>query len=393
MEWLIWKRFEILFISFILFNSCGNGGVEAWKATIVSSGSRFSCAITTEGGVKCWGANDENQLGTGTKYELDLCGMENDRVCIPRPVDVVGLEERIVDIDAGGTHVCVLTASGGVKCWGSDSNGRLGGEVEDINKPVDVTGLSSGVVAISAGGHSCALMSTGDAKCWGPGPLGDGTWEDSSVPVDVTGVSGEVTAVSAGGLHSCVITTDSGLKCWGHDVTGRSDEVNDHDSAVLVDFPTLSSGVKAVSNHALGCAITTSDNVKCWSYWYDSEYPEDVSGFSGELNAITTGLNHACALTSGGAVKCWGDNMNGQLGDGTTNTYSDNSYKNPPVNVVGLSSGVISISAGLYHTCAVTSEGSVVCWGYYWDGQLGRKSTPDDRVGIGPVTIPGTETE
>jgi hypothetical protein len=103
-----------------------------------------------------------------------------------------------------------------VKCWG-DTFGTT---------PVDVTGLTSGVAAVSAGGvHACALITAGGVKCWGDndyGQLGNGTTMDSSTPVDVTGPISGATAVSAGSYHTCAIATAGGaLKCWGWNSTGQ----------------------------------------------------------------------------------------------------------------------------------------------------------------------------
>jgi alpha-tubulin suppressor-like RCC1 family protein len=155
----------------------------------IAAGAFHTCALTEAGGVKCWGDNTQKQLGNGpTSYSavpLDVPGLLNGMTAIAAGVGSVEGLEKII-----GTHTCALTASGGVKCWGNNDNGQLGeGKAVTKDTPVDVIGLKSGVKAIAVGGyHSCALLTTGQAKCWGDndrGQLGNGTTADSLIPLDV----------------------------------------------------------------------------------------------------------------------------------------------------------------------------------------------------------------
>jgi hypothetical protein len=180
-----------------------SGGVTA------IAGAFHSCAITRAGGVKCWGLNDYGQLGDGTTSGRST------------PVDVSGLSGGVTAIAVGSAHSCALSSAGGVKCWGANYYGQLGdGTTSDRSTPVDVSGLRGGVTAIAVGSaHSCALSSAGGVKCWGlnsAGQLGDGTTRNRSTPVDVSGLRGGVTAIAAGGRHSCALTRTGGVKCWGY---------------------------------------------------------------------------------------------------------------------------------------------------------------------------------
>jgi hypothetical protein len=193
----------------------GDGSLTSGVVAI-TAGAFHTCALTSGGGVKCWGMNHLGQLGS---FPLTSSAA---------PRDVSGLTSGVVALDAGDHHTCALTAAGGVKCWGWAENGQLGdGDTNATYKvpPVDVIGLATGVVALSGGGvHSCALGSGGGVKCWGAnfrGQLGDGTNIERPTPVDVTGLSSGITAIAAGGQHTCALTSATGVLCWGENDDGE----------------------------------------------------------------------------------------------------------------------------------------------------------------------------
>jgi alpha-tubulin suppressor-like RCC1 family protein len=355
----------------------------------VSAGNHHTCAVTVGRGVKCWGINTTGQSGTG----------DNNRVGYLTPVDVAGLARGVRAIDAGSQHTCALTTAGAVTCWGLDHDGRLG-FMHRAGRllPRRAAGLARGVAAISAGdNHTCALTTAGGVRCWGAGSdgqLGNGQRTRTMTPVGVVGLDRGVRAVSAGGGSSlgftCAVTDAGGAKCWGAGYGGQlGNGALTRFQPVPVDVVGLTSGVRAVSTgiqHA--CALTTAGGVKCWGSNTQGQLgngarpgtsttPVDVAGLASGVSALVTGGGHSCALVAGGAVKCWGINNDGQLGNGTTTS------SNTPVDVVGLGGPVKGLSAGLIHVCALMSAGSIKCWGSNSIGQLGdgtkvRRTRPVD---------------
>ena len=306
----------------------------------------------------------------------------------------------------GDGHACVLTTAGGVKCWGNNEYGQLGdGTTTHRYLPVNVVGLSSGVVAVSTGyRHSCALLSGGTMKCWGKNflfALGDGTPTNRSTPVDVQGLSG-ATAITAGGDHTCALIGLSDLKCWGYNGDGELGIGNTTNKSTPTSIIGGQNLIAVAAGYSHTCALTSSNTVKCWGvydracgtfgcgfqYWTS---PQAIGALGNDVTAISTGQYFSCALTTGGAVKCWGDNYYDQLGDlgGTGTPGDDNPDPLTPFPISGLDSGVISISAGYRHACAQLSNGTERCWGDNATGQLGDGSTERRMT---PVTVAGLNT-
>ncbi len=368
--------------------------VSPFGAAQISAGGGHTCALTTVGGVQCWGGNWYGQLGDGTTTErLAAAG-------------VVGLASGVLTIASGSGHNCVLTTGGAVKCWGRNNDGQLGdGTMVDRPTPVAVSGLASGVAAIAVGGHhSCALTAAGGVKCWGwnnYGQLGGGDVDmyvdERLTPWDVSGLTSGVTAITAGDYHSCALMAGGGVKCWGSNDDGQLgsgtvgvDRYAPTDVSSSTGTGTLT-GIAAIASNmgAHTCALTKTGGVKCWGYNSDGQlgdgtttdrlFPVDVVGLASAVTAVAVGEYHSCALTAAGGVKCWGDNL-GQLGDGTTTRRST------PVGVSGLASGAAAVSAGTLHTCAITVAGAALCWGNNIDGRLGDGTNASSTV---PVPVKG----
>ncbi len=350
---------------------------------VISSWEDHTCAPMSGSGMQCWGANDQGQLGDGTTTARST------------PVAVSGLTTGVSAVATGFQFSCAVTSGGGVKCWGTNANGELGtGTVTSSTTPVDVAGLTAGVVAITAGlEHACAVTSGGAVACWGGGTL---------LPVFVSGLTSGVVALAAGDYHTCALTSGGAVRCWGSNTGGQLGNGTTNDSSTPVDVTGLTSGVIAVvANSYYACALTKNGGVKCWG---DNSYgelgdgtttertsPVGVSGLSSGATRLAAGRYHACAVTTAGGVRCWGSNSSGQLGDDTTTD------RWTPVAVTGLARPIVAVTAGLHHTCVLTSGGGVQCWGDDTSGQLGDgrlllSTVPVGVVGFGKTAATVTLT-
>ena len=295
-------------------------------------------------------------------------------------------------ISSGLDHTCALVSDGSVKCWGLNDYGQLGNNsTTNSSVPVHVSGLT-GVTQISTGAHhTCALVSGGAIKCWGRndyGQFGNNSTTSSSVPVDGPVLTG-VTQISAGGHHTCALVSGGAVKCWGQGDWGQLGNNSTADSPVPVDVSSLTGATQISAGYEHTCALV-SGVVKCWGYGYygqlgnnstsDSWVPVDVSGIT-DATRVAAGGEHACALVSGGGAKCWGLDLEGQLGDNSTTNSS------VPVAVWGLT-GATGISASLgSNTCAIVASGGAKCWGRNPYGQLGNGTSGTGTYSSVPVDV------
>ena len=297
----------------------------------------------------------------------------------------------------GDAHSCALGETGAVACWGYNGDGELGnGTGVDSLTPVDVDGLGAAVSDLASGElHTCAVLDGGGVKCWGynaSGQLGNGTTDDALAPLPVTNLDNAVQVDGAEDDFTCAVTISAAAKCWGNNEDGHLGNGATANQSTPVQVSGLNSGVDAVSaggNHA--CALMADHAVRCWSSGFQGQLGNGTEG-PGSLTPIvvhdlddaveiTTGAFHSCALTTQQQVYCWGSNAIGQLGDGT------NTNRSEPVLVTGLGD-VIHIAGGYYHTCAVREDGSVWCWGGNQSGQLGDGTLNASNVPVRVTLAP-----
>jgi Regulator of chromosome condensation (RCC1) repeat len=345
---------------------CGNvcpvacSGGSCVVAATVAVGNSHACALLSNGTVRCWGDNSMGQLGSA--------GVSSSVT----PVPVIDLE-NVTAITAGGCHNCAVISGGSVKCWGCNDHGELGdGSTDDKPSPTEVAGLSP-VVEISCGPtHTCAVTSSGQIACWGgnsDGQLGTG---GPSAPVPsptvVPGLNAAI-GVAAGLGRTFVTLKDGTVECWGSHADG----------VCTLSPPAVVEGFFGAAEVAVGahsaCAAYSDGTVTCFGYnstgqlghggLLDSVTPVEVWGV-GDAIRVGAGDAHACALLEQyGGVRCWGNNANGELGQGFVGGYST-----LPVQVSGID-GAKWLALGATTSCAGLSNGSVECWGTLSNGSPG----------------------
>lgn len=354
-------------------NFFASGGVPPYKYSVLSGMG----SVNEKSGVY----TAPTETGTDTVRVTDASETTVD-ASITITSDAFGLHRLAL----GYGHSCAL-AMGSVKCWGDNRFGQIGnGTMVDWKIPVPVLGLGKNVLSITSGyNHTCALANGGMAKCWGDnrfGQIGDGSDVNSTRPETVFGLHSGVQAVSAGQFHTCAIVRGA-VYCWGSNRRGQLGNGTTQQSSIPVPVKGLGEGVVAIgSGAAHSCALTKDGAVKCWGYNYSGQLgdgtltdrltPVEVKGLTTGVQAVFVGGHHSCAMKNGG-LQCWGNNGLGQLGI--------NSTKNSliPVDVEGMTGQLKYVAAGFYHTCAWVESGGAKCWGYNRDGQAGGETSEPHR--------------
>lgn len=357
------------------------------RFTTVTSGFFHSCALDADGKAWCWGDNYYGQ--TGQSAPGTPC--DHTSVCTMRPAPVE-TTLRFTAISAGTTHTCAIAADSSAWCWGGGYNagrGILGDStLTQSAKPVAVAG---GVrfKTISAGGRlTCALSVDDRGYCWGSGGyIGDGGHSDALTPREVAG-DYRFISLAVGTSHGCGISSDHALYCWGDNTSGELgrgflDNVLSATQGVSVKptrVITTMSFESVVGGGGHTCAITTDATVACWGDNHVGEVgtgepgppvlkPILVSG-SISFSAISAGAAHTCGIDQDGIVQCWGGNWFGGLGDGTSTAANTGSERGIPKPIKS-SQRFTQIALGGSHTCALATDGRLWCWGDKARGQMG----------------------
>lgn len=357
----------------------------------LGTGISHTCTLTVQHTVKCWGSNQQGQLGDGTKNPHSVASI------------VENSPTHTLVVVGGTSHSCALDGDGTVKCWGLNKDGQAGDGTNQTYKTslVSVVGLgpdtNAGQVRASAiasfGNHTCAIIVDGTVRCWGNnsnGQLGDGSSNNiRNTPVIVPGLTG-VLAITAGEKHSCALKSSGQVWCWGNNADGQLGDGTSTQRTAPVQVITLTNAVAIAAGSYHTCAIVgnASKDVYCWGKNDMGQIGNGSAGGGQFLptliasNAIDLALGgeHSCALMSDNTSKCWGSNTFGQLGDGTKN---DRLLPTLTQNMPALR----SMSAGGTHTCGRRKTDDVtICWGNNLQGQLGNSSQSDSVLPVAVIS-------
>jgi alpha-tubulin suppressor-like RCC1 family protein len=327
--------------------------ITTLRFTYLTAGSYHTCGLTENGEAYCWGWNDTGQLGNGTQ------------TTVSGPVAVSG-GHRFVSLVAGLSFTCGLADDGAAYCWGLNGLGQLGTTTSETctdwlgnslpcsTTPVPVSG-GHRFAALATGGrrdHNCGLTAGGTALCWGMGGFGqlgttegleycgpegysgEGSWDCSATPLPVAGGL-RFTSLTVGETHTCGVATGGAAYCWGFNFWGQ---LGNGERTLVGNFPEP---VAVVGGHSF--VTLAADGV------------------------------HTCGLTRNGSAYCWGRNNVGNLGIGELSEYVLE-----PIAVTG-SVRFESLTACWNHTCGISSDGHVYCWGFNRGGVVGAGSL-EDRV-------------
>ncbi len=347
----------------------------------VSAGHAHACAVT-DGSVRCWGANDEGQLGIGSTQPQT------------RPVAIAS-ERKFTSVSAGDAHTCALTDANEVYCWGANERGQLGLGTRTASARPALVALPGAAVQLSAEfTHTCAVLVTGELYCWGEnfeGELGQddappdvNNAADRLAPVLVPG--GPYQSVDTGQGHTCAIGRDGALWCWGRNSdheSGPSEQVQwrrpeqlgDENDWLLVD-----------GGQSHTCALRIDRSAWCWgrntAQASDEGYPLGIAGAAlveaparldsdAQWLTLSSHTFHSCGVDTLHDLWCWGRNQEGQLG------LDDIQSRPTPTLVQG---AVASVATGHFFGCIVTLAGQVACAGANESGQLGTGDTARRQV-------------
>jgi alpha-tubulin suppressor-like RCC1 family protein len=330
----------------------------------LSSGRWHTCVVLRDNTVRCWGWNNDGQLGDGTRSGHDA------------PIVVQGLRD-VAEVRAAWDFTCARARDGAVHCWGENDYGQLGdGDRHARAEPTLVRGISRAQQLVLGSTHACALVAGGGVRCWGRnehGELADGSEALRDRPVTAQFGRG-VTEVAAGEGGTCALREDGSVRCAGWLARGSAPQRVEGLPLGIVD-------VAVAKNFA--CANTVDDELRCWGEGFVGQLggentgagevfvPRAIAGLRG-VAQMALGPRGGCAVRRDGQLWCWG-----RVGIAARRSRSvDETQGLPPYRVSALE-GVAQVSVGDDFVCARMTAGGVCCFGDGHMGQLGHNSNRD----------------
>jgi alpha-tubulin suppressor-like RCC1 family protein len=366
----------------------GTGFQGNSQVTQVASGEYHTCALHTDGNVRCWGSNNFGQLGYGDTTQRNSPGPD---------INFGG--NYAVAIGAGNNHTCAVMNTGSVKCWGWNTFGQLGyGDTVQRNTPgPDINFGTVGATKVAAGRyHTCITTTTSTARCWGTGSngqLGYGNFSSLFTPGGDINFGGiQISMIDAGEFYTCAMLVTGGARCWGQNSTGQlgyGNTTQRNSPGPDINFNgALVTSISTGFRHT--CAVLNTQTARCWGENITGKLgygdttqrlsPGPDINFNGTLvNKIFAGYIHTCAILVTGGTRCWGSSTSGMLGYG--DGIARRAPANTDINLGGVSA--IEMQLGYYSTSTLTATGNVKSWGENNSGQLGYGDTTQ-RSSPGP---------
>lgn len=353
----------------------------------VSVGGDHTCALKTDGTAYCWGSDRDGQLGT---MDADtVCGSANNQypcTLVPRRVDT---KLTFRSISAGLRHTCAISTDRQAYCWGNNDDGQVadfattGPLLVQIPTTLPFSQISAGA------SHTCAVRTDGALFCWGSndrGQLGTSSTTGGTVRVFL---GAPAAMVSAGQQRTCVRTTTGTIACWG---ATWFDRINGLEMTRSVYLPSLVVGAKQMSSISVGSFTTCATDFQATAFCWEGN-PRGELGDGTQTGAIvpqpvvgglsfvqvSAGIVQTCGIATNGAGYCWGDDSFGQLGIHPSLLVERCGTQNlpcatTPVAITGLQK-FVDLSTGFgSHSCGVTTNGNLYCWGLGVSGQRGDGS-------------------
>ncbi|RYE73682.1 MAG: RTX toxin, partial [Myxococcales bacterium] len=308
-----------------------------------------------------------------------------------------------------------------MRCWGDNRGPLLGyGTGATLRSPAELGPVELGGKAVQVttrGDHACARLDTGVVRCWGVGlrgQLGHGNKDDigdneTAASAGDVPVGGKATQVSGGDEYTCAVLDSGHVRCWGNGLSGQLGHSkpsiigDDEPASAAGDVPVEGKVTQVSASAGHTCALLDSGNIRCWGnnlygqLGYGDTQNRSASSAAdvpvgGKVLQVTAGYYFTCALLDSGNVRCWGNNSYAQLGQYNNATVIGDNEPASAAGDVPVGGKVIQISAGEEHVCALLDSGNVRCWGAGYSGALGHGNKqnvgwgePPEKVGDVPI--------